>query len=116
VNFLYAEADGVFVRGTNKKKHHEVYHGITYEGWAKNGERVSLVNPRVMLTTQGVNDFWTEVQASTTFKYSLENTQIITNSDGGPGYAAGRVEGACSQSYHCDLNQLDDYDIKQAIN
>lgn len=116
VNFLYAEADGVFVRGTNKKKHHEVYHGITYEGWAKNGERVSLVNPRVMLTTQGVNDFWKEVQASTTFKYSLENTQIITNSDGGPGYAAERFEEAFSQSHHTVLNQLDDYHIKQAIN
>src|SRR5699024_6588395 len=31
VDFLYAEADGVFVRGTKKRKHHEVYHGITYE-------------------------------------------------------------------------------------
>src|SRR5699024_10786574 len=50
VDFLYAEADGVFVRGTKKRKHHEVYHGITYEGWSKNGKRVSLINPQVMLT------------------------------------------------------------------
>src|SRR5699024_6144588 len=63
VDFLYAEADGVFVRGTKKRKHHEVYHGITYEGWSKNGKRVSLINPQVMLTTQGVNEFWKEVQA-----------------------------------------------------
>src|SRR5699024_2390181 len=60
VDFLYAEADGVFVRGTKKRKHHEVYHGITYEGWSKNGKRVSLINPQVMLTTQGVNEFWKE--------------------------------------------------------
>src|SRR5699024_9243325 len=50
VDFLYAEADGVFLRGTKKRKHHEVYHGITYEGLSKNGKRVSLINPQVMLT------------------------------------------------------------------
>ena len=116
VDFLYSEADGVFVRGTKKRKHHEVYHGITYEGWSKNGERVSLVNPRVILTTHGVNEFWKEMQASSAYKYSLEDTQIITNSDGGRGYSAERFQEAFSQSNHPVLNQLDDYHIKQAIN
>ncbi len=46
VDFLYAEADGVFVRGTEKKKSHEVSHAIIYEGWEKNGDRVSLVSPK----------------------------------------------------------------------
>lgn len=32
IDFLYAEADDVYVRGTDKKKHHEIYHGIIYEG------------------------------------------------------------------------------------
>src|SRR5699024_8463258 len=114
--FLYAEADGVFVRGTKKRKHHVVYHGITYEGWSKYGKRVSLINPQVMLTTQGVNEFWKEVQASSTSKYSLEGTQVVTNSDGGSGYAAERVQEAFSQSKYPVLNQLDDYHIKQSIN
>ena len=115
LDFLYAEADGVHVRGTDRR-HHEVYHGITYEGWIKNGKRVSLFNPHVILTTQGVNDFWKEVQASSTYKYSLEDTQIVTNSDGGSGYSAERFQQAFSQSNLPVLNQLDDYHIKQAVN
>ncbi|GGN61034.1 hypothetical protein [Oceanobacillus indicireducens] len=35
VELLYAEADGVFIRGTEKKKSHEVSHAIVYEGWDK---------------------------------------------------------------------------------
>src|SRR5699024_9409271 len=58
VDYIYAQTDDVFVRRKKKRKHHEVYHGITYEGWRKNGKRVSLINPQVMLTTQGVNEFW----------------------------------------------------------
>jgi len=109
VDFLYSEADGVFVRGTKKRKHHEVYHGITYEGWSKNGERVSLVNPRVILTTLGVSEFWKEMQASSTYKYSLEDTQIITNSDGGSGYSAERFQEAFSQSNYPVLNQFNEF-------
>src|SRR5699024_5335446 len=55
VDVLYGEGVGVFVRGTKTRKHQEVYYCITYEGWSKNGKRVSLINPQVMLTTQGVN-------------------------------------------------------------
>lgn len=32
INFIYAEPDGVFVRGTEKKKSYEVSHAILYEG------------------------------------------------------------------------------------
>src|SRR5699024_5541095 len=60
VDFLYADADGVFVSGTKKRKHHHVYHVITYEGWSENRKRVSLINPKVMLTKQVVNEFLTE--------------------------------------------------------
>src|SRR5699024_11042559 len=69
-----------------------------------------------MLTTQGVNEFWKEVQASSTSKYSLGGTQVVTNSDGGSGYAAERFQEAFSQSKYPVLNQLDDYHIKQSIN
>src|SRR5699024_7794208 len=92
------------------------YHGITYEGWSKNGKRVSLINPQVMLTTQGVNEFWKEVQARSTSKYSLEGTQVVTNSDVESGYAAEIFQVAFSQSKYPVLNQLDDYHIKQSIN
>src|SRR5699024_10376131 len=44
VDFLYAEADGVFVRGTKKREHHEVYDGITYEVSSKKGKRLSIIN------------------------------------------------------------------------
>lgn len=33
VDFLYAEADGVFIRGTEKKKSYEVGHAIIYANW-----------------------------------------------------------------------------------
>ncbi|MEJ8766956.1 hypothetical protein WKU33_14025 [Oceanobacillus sp. HCA-5259] len=33
VEFLYAEADGVFIQATEKNKSHEVSHAIVYEGW-----------------------------------------------------------------------------------
>src|SRR5699024_11836475 len=52
VDYLYTEADGVFVRDVKKNKHIEVSHAISYEGWKKNGSRVSLVNPKVVMTTK----------------------------------------------------------------
>lgn len=116
VNYLYAEADGIKVRGTTKKKQLEVCHGMTHEGWDKNGERVSLRNQRVIMTTQPSDVFWEEVQALTAHEYSLEQTQVITNSDGGPGYGAEKFKEAFSQSQYLVLNQLDHYHVKQALN
>lgn len=116
VDYLYAEADGVFVRGTEKKKSHEVRHAIIYEGWDKNGKRVSLHNPRVIMTTQPTVDFWKEVQAFTANQYSLEKTQVVTNSDGGPGYTAEKFQETFSQSNYPVLNQLDAYHVFQGLN
>jgi len=116
VEFLYAEADGVFVRGTEKRKSHEVHHAILYEGWDKNGKRVSLRNPKVIMTTQPTADFWKEVQAFTANQYSLEKTQVVTNSDGGLGYTAEKFQETFSQSYYPVLNQLDAYHVFQALN
>lgn len=116
VDFLYAEADGVFVRGTEKKKSHEVHHAIIHEGWDKNGKRVSLRNPKVIMTTQATEGFWKEVQAFTAHHYSLEDTQIVSNSDGGAGYTAEKFQEAFSQSKYSVLNQLDPYHISQALN
>ena len=76
VDFLYTEADGVFVRDLKRKKHIEVSHAIMYEGWDKNGKRVSLRNPKVIMTTKVTDDFWNEVQALAVHEYSLEN-QIV---------------------------------------
>lgn len=116
VDFLYAEADGVFVRGTEKKKSHEVRHAVLYEGWDKNGKRVSLRNPKVIMTTQPTADFWKEVQAFTANQYSLEKTQVVTNSDGGAGYTAEKFQEAFSQSNYPVLNQLDAYHVFQGLN
>ena len=116
VDFLYAEADGVFVRATEKKKSHEVSHAILYEGWEKNGKRVSLRNPKAVMTTRPTADFWTEVQALTAHQYSLEKTQVITNSDGGAGYTAEKFQEAFSQSTYPVLNQLDSYHVFQGLN
>lgn len=116
VDYLFAEADGVFVRGTQKKKHIEVSHGIIYEGWEKNGKRVSLKNRKVIMTTQPINCFWDELQAFSIQEYSLENTRVITNSDGGKGYTAERFQTAYSQSRYPVLNQLDAYHVFEALN
>src|SRR5699024_10600262 len=116
VDFLYAEADGVFVRDLKKKKHIEVSQAIIYEGWDKNGERVSLRNPKVIMTTKSIDYFWDEVQAFSAHNYSLEDTQVVSNSDGGSGYAAEKFQQAFSQSRFPILHQLDAYHIEQDIN
>ncbi|TCT18789.1 uncharacterized protein UPF0236 [Melghiribacillus thermohalophilus] len=116
VDFLYAEADGVFVRGTEKKKSHEVRHAVIHEGWDRNGKRVSLRNPKVIMTMQDTAEFWKEVQAFTAHHYSLENAQMVSNSDGGAGYTAEKFQEAFSQSKYPVLNQLDPYHVSQALN
>lgn len=87
-----------------------------YEGWNRNGKRVSLKNPKVVMTTKSIDDFWKEVQTKAAHEYSLKNTQIVSNSDGGPGYSAERFQEAFSQSRFPLLHQLDEYHIQQAIN
>lgn len=116
VEYLYAEADGVFVRSTVKKKSLEVHHAIVHEGWEKNGKRVALREPKVIMTTQSTPDFWNEVQSLTAHRYSLEATRVVTNSDGGLGYTAEKFQEAFSQSHFSVLNQLDHYHVSQAVN
>src|SRR5690625_5537057 len=89
-----------------KKKHHEVSHAIVYDGWEKNGKRVSLTNRNVIMTTKSIDAFWSEVQAFTANKYSLEYTQIVSNSDGGVGYSYERFKDAFSQSNLPLIHQL----------
>jgi len=56
VDLLYAEADGVFVRGTQKKKSLEV-HAVIHEGWDKNSKRVSLREPKVIMRLNRLQNF-----------------------------------------------------------
>lgn len=116
VDYFYAEADGVYVRGTEKGKKVEIHHAITYEGWERNGKRVSLKTPKTILTTGSISKFWEEVQTLTANNYSLENTRIITNSDGGAGYTAEKFQTAFAQSKYPVINQLDAYHITQSLN
>lgn len=115
VDFLFAEADGVYVKSTKRKKGIEVSQAIVYEGWHTSGRRVSLKHPMVIMSTEGIDKFWREIQALTTHKYTLSHTRIITNSDGGIGYGSGRFQETFSQSAYPVLTQLDRYHIAQAI-
>ena len=116
VDYFYAEADGIFVRGTEKKKSLEVRHAILYEGWEKNGKRVSLKEPKAIMTTKKTAGFWAEVQAFTASHYALQQAQVITNSDGGQGYTAEKFQEAFSQSNYPVFNHLDSYHIFQGLN
>jgi Uncharacterised protein family (UPF0236) len=68
------------------------------------------------MTTKSTDVFWKEVQALAAQHYSLENTQVVTNSDGGSGYTAERFQEAFSQSRYPVWNQLDSYHVAQALN
>ncbi len=94
----------------------EVHHAVMYEGWEKNGKRVALKQPTVIMTTQTTDAFWDETQAMAASRYTLENAQVVTNSDGGQGYTAEKFQTAFSQSKHPVLNQLDAYHVAQAVN
>jgi len=116
VDFLFAEADGVFIRKTEKKNSTEVHHAVLYEGWDVNGKQVSLKKPMYIMTTKTTSKFWDEVQAKAVQYYSLEKSHVITNSDGGKGYVAEKFKEAFSQSEYPVLNQLDSYHVNQALN
>lgn len=115
VEFLMVEADGVYVKGLKKRESHEVCHTIIYEGWEKNGKRVSVVNPLVIMTSKGVSAMWSGVQAISSNRYSLEDTQIISNSDGGSGYTPDKFQTAFSQSKKEVLNQLDSFHVFKSL-
>lgn len=68
------------------------------------------------MTTKKTAAFWAEVQAFTATHYALQHAQIITNSDGGPGYTADKFQETFSQSNYPVLNQLDAYHIFQGLN
>jgi len=116
VDYFYAEADGIFVRGTEKRKSLEVRHALLYEGWEKNGKRVSLKETKAIMTTKKTAGFWAEVQAFTASHYALQQAQVITNSDGGQSYTADKFQEAFSQSNYPVVNQLDSYHIFQGLN
>lgn len=78
-----------------------------YEDWVQNGKRVSLKEPKVIMTKNKISDFWKEVQALASNHYSLEQAQVIKNSDGGKRYTAERFQDAFSQSKNPVLNQLE---------
>src|SRR5699024_1213331 len=79
-------------------------------------KRVSLRHPKVIMTTQPMDDFWNEFQIFAAHHYTLDHTQIVTNSDGGAGYTADKFQEAFSQSHYQVLNQLDSYHVFQALN
>src|SRR5699024_4841213 len=116
VDYLYTEAEGVYVRDVKKNKHIEVSDAISDEGWKKNTSSESLVNPKVVMTTKHIDNVSNEGKTTAAHENSLEKTQIVSNSDGGNGYSAERFQEAFSQSELPLLHQLDAYHIQQAVN
>ncbi len=116
VDYLFAEADGVYLHGTKRKKGMEVRYAVMYEGWEENGNRVALKERKVIMTAKSSDAFWTEVQAMARSHYSLEKAQVVTNSDGGAGYTAEKFQEAFSQSEKLVINQLDAYHVYQNLN
>src|SRR5699024_2558117 len=68
------------------------------------------------MTNKPTSELWKDVQAYTANHYSLENTQVVTNSDVGTGYTAEKFQEAFSQSKYPVLNQLDPYHVFQGLN
>ena len=68
------------------------------------------------MTTKGLDDFWKEVQTFVAHEYSLEHTQVVSNSDGGHGYSAERFQETFSQASLPVLHQLESYHVQQAVN
>ncbi len=56
------------------------------------------------MSTQSIDTFWKEVQTIAVNEYSLEETQVVSNSDGGPGYSVERFREAFSQPVHSVLH------------
>src|SRR5699024_10809099 len=71
---------------------------------------------KVIMTTKPTSEFWKEVQAFNANHYSLENTHVVTNSDGVAGYTAEKFQEAFYQSKYPVLNQLDNYYVVQGPN
>ncbi|MFT8929818.1 MAG: ISLre2 family transposase [Sporolactobacillus sp.] len=112
--FLFAEADGTFVRGLKKRQQIEIKHFILYEGWEQNGKRRLLKQPYALMTSQGLDTFWEQVQAAIEQRYRLGQTLVVANSDGGPGYDETHFKEA-----FCGANkilvQLDAFHVTQSL-
>src|SRR5690625_7876181 len=87
-----------------------------YEGWHKIGDRISLKQPKLILTTKPIDQFCREIQALAACEYNLNQTQIVSNSDGDSKYSYERFKEAYSQSERPLIHQLDAYNIQQSIN
>ncbi|MCO7177207.1 ISLre2 family transposase [Sporolactobacillus kofuensis] len=111
---LFAEADGTFIRGLKKRQQIEIKHFILYEGWEQNGKRRLLKQPYAVMTSQGLDTFWEQVQAAVEQRYRLGQTLVVANSDGGPGYDETHFKEA-----FCGTNkirvQLDAFHIAQSL-
>ncbi|BBN98284.1 ISLre2 family transposase [Sporolactobacillus terrae] len=114
-NFLFAEADGTFVRGLKKRQHIEIKHFILYEGWVKNGKRRLLKEPYAVMTSKGLDTFWEQVGAAVEQRYRLWQTQVVANSDGGVGYDEAHFKDAFCGSHKRIWVQLDAFHVAQSL-
>lgn len=114
-DFLFAEADGTFVRGLRKRQHIEIKHFIMYEGWVKNGKRRLLKEPYAVMTSKGLDSFWEQVEAAIEQRYRLWQTQVVANSDGGSGYDESHFKDAFCGAHKHIWVQLDAFHVAQSL-
>lgn len=113
--FLFAEADGTFVRGLKKRQHIEIKHFILYEGWVKNGKRRLLKQPYAVMTSKGLDTFWEQVGAVVEQRYRLWQTQVVANSDGGVGYNEAHFKDVFCGTHKRIWVQLDAFHVAQSL-
>lgn len=107
--FLYIEADGVWIGSQEKGKHLEYKRGFIHEGVEKVGNRRCLINPVYFGCFGTSKDLFEEIRTYLAIHYDLSRTLIIANSDGGSGYEADKFQSLggrrslfeyCLDSYH----------------
>lgn len=113
--FLFAEADGTFVRGLKKHQQIEVKHFILYEGWVQNGKRRRLKAPYAVMTSRGVDTFWAQAQAAVEQRYRFTQTQVVANSDGGPGYGESHFKDVFCGTKKPVRVQLDAFHVARSL-
>lgn len=113
VPFLIIEGDGVQIKGIKKRKK-EIHRVQLCEGVIKNGNRTQLVKPQYFSSLESSKKAWEKLEKYLSAKYRLDNTIVISNTDGGSGYSFDNCSlaiGVCKQHIHF----IDRYHVNKKI-
>lgn len=102
VPVLVMEGDGLMIKGT-KKKRKEIHRVQVSEGTMRNGKRTELIRPRYFSSLESSADAWQQLETYLAATYDLSDTIVLSNTDGGSGYAFDHCEqaiGFCRRHIH----------------